>query len=236
MRVDEGASGRPFTRRRTLIWVASSAVILTVAVVAAGLGMVALIGQSGDANTWTRWSDVGQAFGVVNSVVAALAVAALVITTLAHARSQRDQQTDISLRQLHVTLTRMAIDNPHLAEVWPRTTLEDSVAQSQDMYANLLLQHAWLQYTTGVATREELVNNLRFLFASPKVRAFWGKTANSRQSIYVQDTNEASLAAVADEIWREYEAVLACSGENESISSGGKSPTIADGGQTRLLE
>ncbi|WP_433366953.1 DUF6082 family protein [Actinoplanes sp. CA-142083] len=90
---------------------------------------------SGDENTWTRWSDVGQAFGVVNSVVAALAVAALIITSVAHARSQRDQQTEISVRQLHVTLTRMAIDNPHLAEVWPRTTSEDSVTQSQHMYA-----------------------------------------------------------------------------------------------------
>ncbi|GIF23779.1 hypothetical protein BJ973_004390 [Actinoplanes tereljensis] len=226
MRVDESVSGRSLTPRRTLVWVASAAAVLTAAVVAAGLGMVALIGQSGDDSTWTRWSDVGQAFGVVNSVVAALAVAALVITSMAHARGQRDQQTEISVRHLHVTLTRMAIDNPHLAEVWPRTTPEDSVTQSQHMYANLLLQHAWLQYTTGVATREELVSNLRFLFASPKVRAFWGKTTSSRQSIYVQDTKEASLAAVADEIWREYEAVLACSGENESISPVSQSPTV----------
>jgi hypothetical protein len=218
MRVDECASGRSFTPHRGLAWAASSAVVLTVAVVAAGVGMVALVGLRGDASTWTRWSDVGQAFGVVNSVVAALTVAALVITSAAHSRSQRDQQTEISVRQLHVTLTRMAIDNPHLAEVWPRTTPEDSVTQSQHMYANLLLQHAWLQYTTGVATSEELVSNLRFLFASPKVRAFWGKTAGSRQSIYVPGTDEAGLAAIADEIWREYEAVLACAGENESIT------------------
>jgi hypothetical protein len=105
----------------------------------------------------------------------------------------------------------MAIDNPHLAEVWPRTTMEDPMIQSQYMYANLLLQHAWLQYTTGIATREEMISNLRYLFASPKVRAFWAKTINSRQSVYVEGTSEAGLAAVADEIWREYQAVLACS-------------------------
>jgi hypothetical protein len=196
----------------------SATLLLTSAVVAAGVGMVALIGRSADDGTWRRWSDVGQSFGVVNSVVAALAVAALVITSAAQSRSQRDHQTEISVRQLHVALTRMAIDNPHLAEVWPRTTMEDPVSQSQHMYSNLLLQHAWLQYTTGVATREEMISNLRYLFASPKVRAFWGKTINSRQSIYVEDTAEASLATVADEIWREYEAVLACSGEKEPTS------------------
>jgi hypothetical protein len=55
--------------------------------------------------------------------------------------------------------------------------------------------------------------NLRYLFASPKVRAFWRDTANSRQSIYVEGAAELGLAAMANEIWAEYEAVLACSAE-----------------------
>jgi hypothetical protein len=213
---------------KVLFKVVSATLVLTGAVVAAGVGIVALVGRSGDDSSWRRWSDVGQAFGVVNSVVAALAVAALVITSMAQSRSQRDQQTEVSVRQLHVMLTRMAIDNPHLAEVWPRTTMEDPVAQSQYMYANLLLQHAWLQYTTGLATREEMISNFRYLFASPKVRAFWGKTANSRRSIYVEDTIEASMAAVADEIWREYEAVLACACENEPMPPPSDNSAAAD--------
>ena len=228
MRVDEYAAGRSLMPPKVLFWIVGAALVLAGAVVAAGVGIVGLVGRSGDDSTWRRWSDVGQAFGAVNSVVAALAVAALVITSMAQSRSQRDQQTEVSVRQLHVTLTRMAIDNPHLAEVWPRTTMEDPVAQSQHMYANLLLQHAWLQYTTGLATREEMISNFRYLFASPKVRAFWAKTANSRRSVYVEDTIEASMAAVADEIWREYEAVLACSGENEPTPLGGRSVAADD--------
>jgi hypothetical protein len=216
MRVDECAAGRSTRPPKTTLWTASASLALAGTVVAVGIGMVALVGRGGDDSTWRRWSDVGQAFGVVNSVVAALAVAALVITSRAQSRSQRDQQTELSLRQLHVTLTRMAIDNPHLAAVWPRTAMEDPVTQSQYMYANLLLQHAWLQYKTGIDTREEMINNLRFLFASPKIRAFWEKTANSRQSIYIEGTSEASLADVADHIWQEYQAVLACSGNSEA--------------------
>lgn len=228
MRIDEYAAGRPLMPRTALFKVVGATLLLTGAVVAAGVGIVALVGRGGDDNSWRRWSDVGQAFGVVNSVVAALAVAALIITSTAQSRSQRDQQTEVSVRQLHVTLTRMAIDNPHLAEVWPRTTMEDPVAQSQYMYANLLLQHAWLQYTTGLATREEMISNFRFLFASPKVRAFWGKTASSRRSIYVEDTIEASMAAIADEIWREYEAVLACACESEPMSPPSRGSVVTD--------
>jgi len=234
MKVDEYTAGRSRMPSKVFLWIVGATMVLTGAVVAAGVGMVALIGQSGGDSTWRRWSDVGQAFGVVNSVVAALAVAALVITSAAQSRSQRDQQTEISVRQLHVTLTRMGIDNPHLAAVWPRTATEDPVIQSQYMYANLLLQHAWLQYTTGTATREEMISNVRFLFASPKVRAFWGTTANSRQSIYVEGTTEASLADVADQIWREYQSVLACSGENESTPLDGRS-LAADGAEPTAL-
>jgi hypothetical protein len=220
MKIDERSPGRTVMPSRLLLGILVGTVALTAVVVTAGVGMVAFLGERGDAATWKRWSEVGQAFGVVNSVVAALAVAALVLTSLAQSRGQRDQQTDISVRHLHIALIRMAIDNPHLAAVWPHTTLKDPTTQAQVMYANLLLQHAWLQYSTGIATREEMVSNIRFLFASPKVRAFWESTASGRKGIYVDGGSEADLASVADEIWREYQAVLAC--------SGGEDPETAD--------
>ncbi len=216
MSVQRGGSGWASRPWRILFATLAVVLVFTGAVMGAGLGMAALVGHRGSDGTWERWSDVGQAFGMVNSVVAALAVAALMMTSAAQNRSQRTQQAEVSLRQLHVTLTRMAIDSPHLAEVWPRTTLEDPVTQAQYMYANLLLQHAWLQHKTGIATREEMISNLRYLFASPKIRAFWATTVGSRQSVYVEGTEETGLASFADEIWREYEAVLAWAGDGEA--------------------
>lgn len=56
-----------------------------------------------------------------------------------------------------------------------------------------------------------MVGNLKFLFASPTVRAFSQDAASNRQSIYVEGSEELGLATVADEIWTECEAVLACS-------------------------
>ena len=212
MRIDEFAAGRSLMGSRVMALILTLASVFTATVVVAGVGLVAFVGQRGNNETWRRWSDVGQAFGLVNSVIAAVAVAVLIATSLAQSRGQRAQQAEISLRQLHVTVIRMAIDNPHLAAVWPRTSSEDPGTQAQHMYVNLLLQLAWSKYTTGIATREEMISNLRFLFASPVVRNYWRETTSSRNSLYIEGTLEASLAQLADEIWREYEAVLSCSG------------------------
>ena len=126
------------------------------------------------------------------------------------AQTALHRSTDIDVRKLHVTLIRMAVENPHLADVWPSNVSAGPQAKSQHMYCNLLLQHVWLQYQIEMATREETISNLRYLFASPKMRAFWKDTASNRNSIYNDDTRDSGLAAEADRIWHEYEEVLAC--------------------------
>lgn len=233
MRSDDDRGRQRVTPAKPMLLLLSVTLILTAAVVIGGVALVAFLGDHGDDASWSRWSDVGQAFGVVNSVVSAFAVAALVITWTLQMRDRRDQQAelvlqrrivegaetalrrsaDVDFRRLHVTMTRMAVDHPHLAEVWPSHSGVDPVEQSQHMYANLLIQHVWLGFTAGIVSREEMIANLRFLFASPKIRAFWRDTADSRHSVYVENTGETTLAAIADEIWREYEELLACSKE-----------------------
>ncbi|MDP9799729.1 hypothetical protein J2S43_008241 [Catenuloplanes nepalensis] len=174
--------------------------------------MVAMLGRGQDALTWARWGDVGDAFGVVNSVASTMAVAALATTWILQTRDLRDQRAesavqrtileraesalqrsaDIDLRKLHMDLIHMAIDTPHLARVWPHQSGVNEMTQSQHMYANLLIQHAWLQHTTNIASREEMISNVRYLFASPAVRAFWKETVESRESIY-EDYSAATL-------------------------------------------
>jgi hypothetical protein len=226
----------PATSARMILKVTVVVLFLTAVVVVTGVGLADALGRRADAATWARWSDVGQAFGVVNSVVSALAVAALLITWVLQTREMRAQwaemteqrhilqgaqaalhrSADVDVRKLHMTLTGMAIGNEHLAAVWPSHGGLDPITQSQYMYANLLIQHAWLQHTSGLAGHEEMVKNLRFLFASPKVRAFWRDTANSRRTIYVEGSEELGLATTADKIWAEYEDVLACSTESNT--------------------
>jgi hypothetical protein len=129
------------------------------------------------------------------------------------------RSVNAEVRNQHIALMQMAINDPDLAAVWPHDGSNDPLTQRQYFYANLLIQHAWLQHTTGIATHAEMISNLKHLFASPIVRAFWRDTANTRQNVYVDGTGEKGLATAASEIWSEYEAVLACSPE-------AKRPTI----------
>jgi hypothetical protein len=222
MNGDEFSGVAPVITARGILKASAIVLLLSILIVFAAIALVAVVGQHGESATWARWGNVGQTFEAVNSVVSALAVGGILISWAYQSRQMQvarlalQRSVDAEVRNQHVALTQMAINDPHLADVWPSAGGNDPMTRRQYMYANLLIQHVWLQYTTGIATREEMTSSLRYLFASPKVRAFWGDTANSRQSIYVEGTAELGLAAAADEIWSEYQAVVACSADAEA--------------------
>src|SRR5437868_4112766 len=60
-------------------WIAVSFAAVGVVLVV-GLVLVALVAQTGSADTLNRWSSAGQAFGVLTAVFSGFALAALVIT------------------------------------------------------------------------------------------------------------------------------------------------------------
>jgi hypothetical protein len=215
----EPAGVRPATTPRGILKVALAMLFLTVFMIAGGMAMVAVLGGRGDAATWARWSNVGQTFEAVNSVFSIFVIGGVLISwafqawQMQFAQVALQRSVNAEVRNQHVALIRMAINDPDLAAVWPNDSCGDPVTERQYLYANLLIQHIWLQHTAGVATHEEMINNLKHVFASPIVRAFWRDTANTRHNIYVDGTGEKGLAAAASEIWNEYEAVLACSPE-----------------------
>lgn len=223
---DDSLSGRSLAYTKITLWILGLVLLVSAGAVFAGIGLVAVLARRGDDVTWSRWSSVGESFGVVNSLISVLAVAAVVVTWTSQYKLLREQRAegaeqrvmeerraDLELRKMHVDLMRLALERPHLAEVWPRIAGVDALVESQHMYANLILQHVWLEYSSGKTTRNQMVNNVRYLMASPAVRAFWSDTENSRRSIYAENTEQSELIAVADEIWRQCEAVLACSAE-----------------------
>src|SRR5687768_14613957 len=91
MRSDDDRGRQRVTPAKPMLLLLGVTLILTVAVVIGGVALVAFLGDHADDASWSRWSDVGQAFGVVNSVVSAFAVAALVITWTLQMRDRRDQ-------------------------------------------------------------------------------------------------------------------------------------------------
>ncbi|AGL14161.1 DUF6082 family protein [Actinoplanes sp. N902-109] len=199
---DDSSGGRSLQSARTALTFVAISVLLTVAVTVIGNALVPALAVAALMVTWTQQSRDRQ---LRREELAAQG------KLLQNAEAALRVSAEVDIRKLHMSLIRTAIDNPHLADVWPTHSGTDAETKISHMYANLIVQHVWLQYTTGIDSHEEMVSNLRYVFASPKIRAFWSESANSRESVYVEETTELSLAAVADEIWREYEDVLACS-------------------------
>jgi hypothetical protein len=201
--------------------VTAAVLLLSTAVIAAGIGLVATVGRRGDASTWARWGNVGQTFEAVNSVVSALALAGLLISWYFESRNMQvarltlQRSLEAEVRNHHLGLVRLAMNDPQLAAVWPRDADGDAVTQKQHFYANELIQYMWLAHVSGLSSRSQLVSDLRFLFTSPKIRAYWKDTAATRRAVYTEGSAELGLAALADAILAEYEAVLSCSAGDE---------------------
>lgn len=214
--------------RRVAAW---SAITLGLTVVAllAGVGVAAMLSRRGAAEDWQRWSDVGQTFGVLSSIISGLALAALVVTGRAQFREmqqnrwelerQRDslsknhaelQRTaEANLRMVHVEMLKMGIMDSELAEVWPAFEPGLSVEKNrQYLYANIIYQYHFASLRLSEYSSEQVLASLRYLFTSPLMRSYWAAAAFARTSLE-PGTAEFEFAQQVDLVCREYEAVVA---------------------------
>jgi hypothetical protein len=203
---------------------ALTSVAFVAALLATGIGMVAMVGQGGSTDIWHRWSDVGQAFGVLTAVFSGLALVALVVTFWMQLKELREQRVELAvqrrslvdaqaelfrtaeanLHSLHMGLLKIALDDVDLAAVWPPLAPDLSAERNrQYVYANLVIQHAWMGLRLGPYSEAEIKRNMRYLFTSPLIREFWQATANARSVLLVPGTPEHHFAELADELFRE---------------------------------
>lgn len=216
-------------RANSIIKWTTISIILIALTLPAGIGVAALLGRSGTAETWRLRADVGEAFGVVTAIFSGLALVALLVTfwvqfqelrvqrgELAGQRKLLDRlQTELyrtaeaNLRTLHFELLKMSIEDAELASVWPslRPGLAHEINRKY-LYANLIYQHVWLSFRIGDYSERQIQNHLRYLFLSPTIREYWQAATTARTSL-VKGTPEYRLATLADEICQEYEGVLA---------------------------
>ena len=219
---------------RVLKWTAVS--VLSVAgVLLSGLGLVALVARGGSSDTWGRWSNAGQAFGVLTAVFSGFALAALVITfwmqlqelkaqrmelcqqreTVSQAQAALHRSAEAGLSALHGNLMKLAIDDDDLAAVWPKLQPDLSARRNrQYLYANLIVHHEWLRFRISDYTEAELRKVLQYLFTSPLICEFWKCVEGTRASLLVPDTPEFLFDQVAAQVFREYGGLHACADLN----------------------
>lgn len=133
--------------------------------------------------------EFGDMFGAVNALFSGLAFAGVVYAIflqrmdLALQRTELAKASGASLRQLHIQLQQMAINDPDLQEVWHYAELSTHKARKQHAYVNLVLSHRENNFATGTLSERQLRTTLGRYMANPVFRAFWERTQDFRSSM-----------------------------------------------------
>ena len=88
---------------------------------------------------------------------------------------------EAAVRAQHVTLTRMAMEDPDLSEVWPGYAPDlDPRRVKQYRYANLIVSFQCMAYQINYYTDDESLEIMQHLFSSSIIREFWSETRTGR--------------------------------------------------------
>lgn len=142
--------------------------------------------------------EFGDMFGAVNALFSGLAFAGVVYAIflqridLALQRQELAKASGASLRQLHINLQQMAINDPDLQEVWNYVDLKSDKERKQHAYVNLILSHWENNFATGSLSEKQLKTSLGRYMASPVFRAFWERNRTFRQNMATAG-NEGAL-------------------------------------------
>ena len=168
---------RASTRFSYWLVVLAAAAVLTLF---AGVGVAVLVGREGAPEDWGRWSDVGQTFGVLSSIISALTLIAVVVTARVQFRELR-RSAAAELSMLHLEIIKMSINDPKLAEVWPEFRPGLSVETNrQFLYANIIYQFHWTSLKLNNASDDDVFADMRYLFTSPLMRQYWAAAERAR--------------------------------------------------------
>jgi hypothetical protein len=188
----------------------------------AGVGAAAALAQQGGPDEWHTWSDVGQTFGVLSSIISSLALVAVVITArqnreelerhrqfLMHNNAELKRTSYSSLGMLHQNLVKMSIDDDDLAQVWP--AFDPSITPERNrqfLYANLIYSFQLTALQSGNHTETSVIETMRYLFSNPQMRDYW-RFARKARTTLDPASFEYEFTLKVDRICAEYERVAA---------------------------
>lgn len=153
--------------------VAAAAVALTVVL----LSPVALEEISGSKDVdWNRLSQIGAAYGFTSAIVSALALAGVAASLIVQNRQARAEQIQ-SIRTYYLELVRLELDDMALFRpVWGDTDIADPHERKRQVYADLMLNYAWMGFETGTLGEPLLRDMLAGMFSGEAGRDYWGRS------------------------------------------------------------
>ncbi|OQQ13774.1 hypothetical protein B0675_26355 [Streptomyces sp. M41(2017)] len=128
---------------------------------------------------WNRLSQIGAAYGFPSAVVSALALAGVAGSLLVQNRQARAEQVQ-GIRNYYLELVRLELDGMALYQpVWGDTDIADPHAQKRHVYADLMMNYAWMGYEIGTIREPLLRDMLAGMFTGEAGRHYWSRSHTS---------------------------------------------------------
>ncbi|MGW3284765.1 DUF6082 family protein [Streptomyces sp. NPDC001002] len=161
---------------RVLGLVAAAAVALTV-VLLSPFVLEEISGSSGV--DWNRLSQIGAAYGFTSAIVSALALAGVAVSLIVQNRQARADQVQ-GIRSYYLELVRLELDDMALFQpVWGATDIADPHEQKRHVYADLMMNYAWMGFEIGTIRERLLRDMLAGMFTGEAGRHYWSRAHTS---------------------------------------------------------
>ncbi|MFF3246123.1 DUF6082 family protein [Streptomyces sp. NPDC002870] len=209
--------------RRACVWGGLSllviALVCAASVLVSGWLIDAVERSSGGAQAAADRSRVGDYFGAASAVFSGMALLILVVTLflqqqelrlqrhelaeqreeLASSRIELHRSAESHMRGLHVQLSRMAMEDPSLADVWNAFPASPPVVSRQHLFANLTFGHFLLAYRWGTYSEAELRAHARDLANSAPFLRYWDASRDAKRAL-PPESDERRLAEIFDSV------------------------------------
>ena len=150
---------------------------------------------------WNRLSNIGQTYGAVSAVVAAIALVGVVVSLVIQSREAKATRLN-SQRDHHVGLMRMAMEDPLYMECFGPYLTESFETERQLTYINLLVAQWYSEYEIGEPSEAPLRAAAANVFTSGPGRRYWEAAGQYWQDNY-PGRRAKRFQRVLDEAYRE---------------------------------
>jgi hypothetical protein len=148
---------------------------------------------------WALLSNIGQTYGAISALLAAIGISGVAITIVLQIRESQRSRAD-AIRQRHYDLSRMAMDDPSLTEISEGSTQFSSFKERKlMMYVNLQLQFWLMLWEIDNLPENTLRGYLIDLFETGPGRRYWKTFGVPRMSMETGARKEERFFRVVNE-------------------------------------
>jgi len=160
-----------------------------------GLSALAKVGE----RDWQRLSEIGQTYGAVSALLAALALGGVAVS-INQQRQAAQVDREHVFRAVNLELTRMMLEHPDLMGSYASTIGARSVSEQRlNLYCNQQVLALEMGFEIGALNEPYLVETARELFGSPTSRDWWARVRDAKRATAMSGRQHRVLDILDDE-------------------------------------